>query len=129
MAGRDEAMTALQCRAHAAGVHYLGSDPAQLSRILSGLEMARKGKPTCFLRSYSPTDRLCKGCDLRGPCGDKMIFPRFMLAPFEIRECFLVDCDGDLIIPLYNDGGEVVDLACSTPGCPAILSRIPHERR
>jgi hypothetical protein len=58
-----------------------------------------------------------------------MIFPRFMLAPFEIRECFLVDCDGDLIIPLYNDGGEVVDLACSTPGCPAILSRVPHARR
>jgi len=117
----EDVLYNLNLEAHGRGVHYIGDDPVQLAKILSAVDAARKGKPPCYLRSFSPTDRLCKACELHDDCGESMILPRFTLEPMTIAECDL--CDGDLHVALYNDKGEIVDYACSTMGCRNTLSQ------
>lgn len=105
------------------GVQYLGSDTDQLARLIASMKEARSGMPPCYLRSYSPTDKLCHQCDVSAKCQERTIVPNFPTDAEEIEECSAVMCDGDLHIELFNDRGDVIDRACSTPGCTNTLSK------
>ena len=123
MTDRDHlVLRQLNIQAQELGIQYVGADPAELAKIVTMMTAARAGKPACFLRSYSP-EGICRTCDLYAECGQRSIEPRVSLEPVALVECRMPDCDGDLIVVLYDDKGDTVDYGCSTPGCPNTLYR------
>lgn len=111
----EDILFRLNVDAQKLGIQYLGTDPQELAKIIAMAQASRRGKPPCFLRSFSAVDQLCRQCDEYQLCGDKTIVPHFVLEARPLLECDM--CDGDLIIDLFDDHGHVVDQACSTPGC------------
>jgi len=116
----DRALHHLILRAQEMGIHYLGTDPAELDQLLDRMARAREGKPACYLRSFSPTG-VCRTCDYAAPCGAGTIIPSVDPDPIGLVECN--QCDGDLFVLLYDDRGDVVDYGCSTPGCRNTMQR------
>lgn len=103
------------------GLQYTGTDINELKHLVLVETERRKDKPNCYLRSYDPTSRLCQRCDLWNKCVASVHMIVETNIP-DLTECNF--CDGDLVIPLSNSSGKIIDYSCSTRGCPQLLSRV-----
>lgn len=121
----EDILYQLNLEAHEMGLQYLGTDPAELAHLIEAMRRSRKGKPPCFLRSFSALDKLCRQCDWHDLCGEKTIIPVAVMRERELVPCDM--CDGDFLIDLFDERGAVVDRACSTPGCRN--TQVQQERR
>lgn len=117
----------LRRQAQALGIHYTGRDAVELQAFLA-LAHAKRGEDhpvACYGLSHEPTDRRCRICQLRGPCGDLDQRPRVaVIDPQRLEDVLCESCGtGQLSVELLapdsveGEAREIRDYGCTTTGC------------
>ena len=126
MADDDEFITeadfkALVREAHDLGLHYTGSDAAELHGYvtMARAERGREHPVPCYGLSFDATDRRCRICQLRNPCADLDHRPRVEVIEASLQA---LPCDacgkGMLEVELVErETKEIRDYGCTTRGC------------
>ncbi len=120
-------LDALRRQAQALGLHYNGRSTVELEAFLA-LARAEGGKDhpvACYGLSFEPTDRRCRICALRDPCGAMDHRPRVeVLDPARLDDVVCESCGaGQLSVELLaadsaeGEAREIRDYGCTTPGC------------
>ena len=97
------------------GLQFVGTNLEALKKIVLKLREERQERPRCFARSWEPRSPECGRCDHIDLCSDKTVICRVPSSPHDVEECD--ECDGDVLVELFNDKGQIIGHACSTPGC------------
>jgi hypothetical protein len=115
----------LMAEAQDLGLQYTGNDPVELDALvtMARLEAGDKHPVPCYGKSYDPTDRRCRICQLRKACADLDPSPRVeVLAPDGKPQLEPIPCGacakGELSVELLDvEARTLRDYGCTTRGC------------